>query len=87
MDFQDFTIEINYKYENFTFETLKFKDIYSLPEKIKGENLNLKLGLYTNLLEDDYNTFVYFETNERNKFLNCITRLFGMKNIIGLEKL
>jgi hypothetical protein len=83
MDFQDFTIEINYKYENFTFETLKFKDIYSLPEKIKGENLNLKLGLYTNLLEDDYNTFVYFETNERNKFLNCITRLFGMKNIIG----
>ena len=45
MDFQDFTIEINYKYNNIKFETLKFKDIYSLPEKIKGENLNLKLGL------------------------------------------
>lgn len=84
MNFQDFTIEINYKYKNIKLESLKFNEIYSVPEIIKGENLNLKFGLYSNLSEDDFNNFVYFETNERNKFLNSLTRLFGMKNIIGL---
>ena len=83
-DFQNFKIEKNYKYTNIDFETLKFEEIYSLPETIKGNNLNRKLGLYTNLSEEDYNNFVYYDTNERKEFLECLTRLFGLKNYIGI---
>ena len=82
--FTDFEIRIDYKYYDIKLEKLKYEDIYKIPLIIKGANLNLKLGLYTNLLEDDYKNFIYYDTNKRKNFLNYLTNLFGMENNIGI---
>ena len=84
IEFETFTIEVNYKYKDIKIETLKFNDIYKMPKIIKGKDLNLKLGLYTNLMEDDFEKFVFYETAQRNNFLNNLKRLFHMKKYIGL---
>ena len=84
LDISEFEIDINYKYEDISLQTIELKDIYNIPEKITGKNLNKKLGLYTNMSEDDFNNFIYYETNERKIFLNELTTLFGQKNYIGI---
>ena len=83
MDYENLRIKLNYKYGGLPLETMSFKEIYSLPEIIKGANLNLKLGLYANLSEDDYNDFVYYDTSKRENFLDELPRLF-YHNSIGL---
>ena len=83
-DISDFIIQENYKYKNIPLENIQFSDIYNTPEIIKGNDLNIKLGLYTNLYEDDFNNFIYYETKERKKFFNYITTIFEQENFIGL---
>ena len=60
MDFLSFVIEINYKFIDIELEKIKTKRIYQIPEKIKGDNLNKKLGLYTNINENHYKNFEYY---------------------------
>ena len=84
MEESNFQIKINYKFNYIELEKLETKNVYEIPEIIKGKDLNRKLGLYTNLKENDYNNFIYFETKERKKFLNGLAGLSGINNIIGL---
>ena len=69
MDFINFKIKKNYKYDDIDLEKIDSKSIYKIPEIIKGYNLSQKLGLYTDLKEDDFNNFIFYETNERKKTL------------------
>ena len=69
MDFINFKIKKNYKYDDIDLEKIDTKSIYKIPEIIKGYNLSQKLGLYTDLKEDDFNNFIFYETNERKKTL------------------
>ena len=84
LDISEFEIDINYKYEDIPLQKIELKDIYNIPEIITGKNLNKKLGLYTNMREDDFNNFIYYETNERKIFLKKLTTLFGPKKYIGI---
>ena len=49
MDFINFKIKKNYKYDDIDLEKIDTKSIYKIPEIIKGYNLSQKLGLYTDL--------------------------------------
>ena len=80
----EFTIKKNYKYEDILLEKIEYKNVFEQPETITGKKLNLKLGLYLNLLENDFNNFEYYETEERKSFLYSLNWLFGMENYIGL---
>ena len=84
MDFTNFKINKNYKYDDIDLEKIDTKSIYEIPEILKGYNLNQKLGLYTDLKEKDFNNFIFYETNERKKIINCLARLPGINNNIGL---
>ena len=84
MDFTNFIIKKNYKYDYINLAKIDTKTIYEIPQILKGCNLNKKLGLYTDLKEDDFNNFIFYETNERKKIINSLSRLPGMNNNIGL---
>ena len=84
MDFNHFQIKKNYKYDDIELEKIDIKNIYKISEIIKGFELNQKLGLYTNLKEDDFTNFIFYETNEREKLINTLARLTGKNNNIGL---
>ena len=84
LDIPEFTINISYKYLDIALQEIKFEDIYKIPEIITGNDLNKKLGLYTDFNEEDFKNFIYYETKERSYFLDSLTTLFGQKNYIGL---
>ena len=84
LDIPEFMINVNYKYLDIFLEKIKFKDVYNNPKIITGNDLNKKLGLYANFYEEDFNNFIYYETEERKNFLNSLTTLFGQQNSIGL---
>ena len=84
MDYLNFSIKINYKFIDIDLETLNFQSIYQIPKKIKGEDLNKKLGLYTNINENDYLNFEYYETKERKKILKNLSTLKGQNHNIGI---
>ena len=80
----EFTIELNYKFNDVSLSTIQYSDIYNIPKIIKGTHLNKKLALYIDLLEDDFNNFIYYETEARKKFLNNLLSLFEEKKYIGI---
>ena len=84
LDIPEFNIEAYYKYMDLKLEEIKFKEIYNMPEIIEGRNLNSKLGLYISLTENDYDNFIYYGTDKREKLLNHINHLFGANNYVGL---
>lgn len=75
MDIVEFQIKINYKFIDIELEKLEFKKIYELPEKISGNKLNEKLGLYTQLKKNHFNDFTYYQTKERKKFLDNLLEI------------
>ena len=58
LDCFDFNILISYEYQDIDYKKLNYDSIYNLPNEIKGKDLNLKLGLYVDLTEDDFNEFI-----------------------------
>ena len=68
----EFEIQIDYQYNGINFENINYKNIFNNNIIKKGSDLNLKLGLYINLKEEEFNKFEYFKTNERNN-LKLIT--------------
>ena len=84
LDIPEFSLSAYYKYQDPKLEEIKFSDIYNLPNIIKGSNLNLKLGLYISLTEEDYNKFIYYETDMRKNFMDHLDELFGDNNYMGI---
>ena len=62
----EFEIQIDYQYNGINFKNINYKNIFNKSIIKKGSDLNLKLGLYINLKEEEFNKFEYFNTNERN---------------------
>ena len=79
----DFNILISYEYRDIDYKKLNYDSIYNLPNEIKGKDLNLKLGLYVDLTEDDFNEFIYYNTNERKEFERKFNYLMGIRKEFG----
>ena len=80
----DFDIVVYYQFEDIELDNLKYELIYKTSLFPTGRELNLKLGLYTNLLKDEFNEFIYYNTSQRNNFLSKWKDLIKLKNNIGL---
>ena len=83
LDCFDFNILISYEYQDIDYKKLNYDSIYNLPNEIKGKDLNLKLGLYVDLTEDDFNEFIYYNTDERKVFERQFNYLMGKRKEFG----
>ena len=78
-----FEIKINYKFIDIDLEKVEFNNIYKQNEQsenIHGNELNEKLGLYTQLTKNDFNDFKYYQTNERKQFLSNLIDICDNNN-------
>ena len=83
LDSFEFNILISYQYKDIDYNSLNYDSIYNLPSEIKGKDLNLKLGLYVDLTEDDFNEFIYYNTKERKEFEGKFNNLLGKRKELG----
>ena len=83
LDYSNFNILISYQFKDIDYNKFDYNSIYSLPDVITGKNLNLKLGHYVSLTEEEFNDFVYYDTEERKKFYKGFKRILGFKKVIG----
>jgi len=80
----EFKISIEYQYKDIDYSSFNYNSIYNLPKIITGEALNLKLGHYVSLTEDDFKEFVYYDTNERQQFFKGLKYIVNYKRVFGL---
>ena len=80
----EFEIQIDYQYKGINFENINYKNIFNNNIIKKGSDLNLKLGLYINLKEEEFNKFEYFKTNERNNFMEYIQDKIKVTDVLGI---
>ena len=79
----DFKILIDYQFRDIDYNTFNY-DFYNLPDKITGKNLNLKLGHYVSLTEEEYEDFIYYDTEERKKFYKGFQQILYTKKVFGI---
>jgi len=79
----DFKILIDYQFRDIDYNTFNY-DFYNLPDKITGKNLNLKLGHYVSLTEEEYKDFIYYDTEERKKFYKGFQQILYLKKVFGI---
>ena len=73
-----------YQYQEIKLNEIVVDEIYNTPLIIKGKDLNLKLGLYSNLMEEEFYNFEYYNTKQRQNFLLNWKLLLNNNNSIGL---
>ena len=73
----DFEIVYNYNYKSVTLEELTEKYAYTNNEKIKASDLNYEFANYVQLEEEDFNSFYYIDSNERQIFIDNINDFEG----------
>ena len=84
LDYYNFKILIDYQFKDIDYNNFDYNSIYNLPNIITGPKLNLKLGHYVSLTEEDFNNFEYYDTEERQQFYKGFKRIIGVKNVFGL---
>ena len=83
LNYSDFKILISYQYLDIDYNTLNY-DFYNLPDTITGENLNVKLGHYVSLTEEEFTDFIYYDTEERKKFYKRFQQILYLKKVVGI---
>lgn len=80
----DFKIMISYQFKDINYKDINYDSKFKLSDTISGEELNLKLGHYVSLTEEQYKEFKYFHTKERDNFFLHIISVLEIRNIIGI---
>jgi len=80
----DFKIMISYQFKDINYKDINYDLMFKKSNIISGEELNLKLGHYVSLTEEQYKEFNYFHTEERENFYSKIISVLEIKNIIGI---
>ena len=82
--YSEFKILISYQYKEIDYKNFDYNSIYELPDVITGQKLNLKLGHYVSLTEDDFNNYEYYDTEERKRFYKGFKNILYYKKVFGL---
>ena len=80
----DFKIMISYQFKEIDYKNINYDSMFKSSNVISGEELNLKLGHYVSLTEEQYKEFNYFHTEERENFFRKIFSVLGVRNVIGI---
>ena len=80
----DFKIMISYQFKDIDYKDINYDLMFKKSNIISGEELNLKLGHYVSLTEEQYKEFKYFHTEEREIFYSKISFILELRNIIGI---
>ena len=80
----DFKIMISYQFKEIDYEDINYDLMFKESNIISGKELNLKLGHYVSLTEEQYKEFNYFHTKERENFYSKITSVLEVRNMIGI---
>ena len=80
----DFKIMISYQFNEIDYKNINYDSMFKSSNIISGEELNLKLGHYVSLTEEQYKEFNYFHTEERENFFRKIFSVLGVRNVIGI---
>ena len=84
-DYSKFEIVYNYNYKPVTLKELTKEYSYTNKENIKASELNYEFANYIQLNEEDFNSFYYIDSIERQKFISNIDRFVGKNyNFIAL---
>ena len=83
-NYTDFKIMISYQFEDVDYKTLDYNSMYNDKSIITGKELNLKLGHYVYLTEDQHKEFRYYDTKERVNFYNKLNSIIKIRNVIGI---
>ena len=83
LNYSEFRIVISYQFQDIDYDKFNY-DFYDLPVEIKGKLLNSKLGHYVSLTEEQYNDFIYYDTEERKKLYKGLKDILIYKKVIGL---
>ena len=82
---QNFEIIIDYQFKEISFENITYEDIYKKNTEIKkGSDLNLKLGLYVKLNQQQFENFEYFNSLQRKKLIKFIENAIGFLKYFGI---
>ena len=79
-----FKILIRYQFKDSDYINADYANMYKKSDIISGSELNIKLGLYITLSEDDYKGFKYYLTNERKNFFKKLNGILTIKKVLGL---
>ena len=79
-----FKILISYQFQDINYDTFDFHKIYNKSDMLSGPELNLKLGHYVALSENEYKHFKYYNTIERNNFIENLNSILPIKRVVGL---
>ena len=79
-----FKILIRYQFKDSDYINADYANMYKKSDIISGSELNIKLGLYITLSEDDYKGFKYYLTNERKNFFKKLIGILTIKKVLGL---
>ena len=71
-NFSEFEIKYDYKKRKITQDKLKLDNIYAEKIIYNAEDINFNFPYYVNIEETDFNTFKYYESRERNDFIEKI---------------
>ena len=83
-NYTKFKILIRYQFKDSDYLNEDYANMYKKSDIITGSELNIKLGLYITLSEDDYKGFKYYLTNERKIFLKKLIGILTIKKVLGL---
>ena len=83
-NYTKFKILIRYQFKDSDYINADYANMYKKSDIITGSELNIKLGLYITLSEDDYKGFKYYLTNERTIFLKKLIGILTIKKVLGL---
>ena len=84
-DYSKFEIVYNYNYKPVTLKELTKEYSYTNKKNIKASELNYEFANYIQLNEEDFNSFYYIDSIERQKFISNIDRFVGKNyNFIAL---
>lgn len=83
LDSSNFKIMIDYQFKDIDYKNFDYDNIYKASDIITGSNLNLKLGHYVSLTEEDFNNFIYYDTEERKLFFKQFQQLLDFKLVFG----
>ena len=80
----DFKIMISYQFKDIDYKDINYDLMFKKSNTISGEELNLKLGHYVSLTEEQYKKFKYFHTEQREIFFSKIISVLEIRNMIGI---
>ena len=71
-DISQFEIKYDYQNREITQDKLELKNIYAEKNIYNAEDLNYNFPYYIKIEETDFNAFQYYESEERNAFIDEI---------------